>query len=102
MFATLSYLNAESPSQNHQIIDEYAVRCSFVEVYQEKVWDLLGERVTRESKTWVSYQNLPKSCEARKPLRVRENDGRVFIEGVTNVCVTNPEVILMFNAREAI
>ena len=65
--------------------DNVTITCSYIQIYNERIYDLLTEEVETQEKFTTYMKNITTEKPIKlKPLNIRENkDCGVYIEGVT-------------------
>ena len=71
--------------------DNVTITCSYIQIYNERIYDLLTEEVETQEKFSTYMKNITTEKPIKlKPLNIRENkDCGVYIEGVTEIEIQN-------------
>jgi hypothetical protein len=79
---------------NSNIFNDFDISCSFMQIYNEKIYDLLGEEIDNSNKFIIPYGNDISSINPinQKSLEILENKKLgIFIQGLSQIVVNSLE-----------
>ena len=79
---------------NSNIFNDFDISCSFMQIYNEKIYDLLGEEIDNSNKFIIPYGNDISSINPinQKSLEILENKKvGIFIQGLSQIVVNSLE-----------
>ena len=79
---------------NSNIFNDFDISCSFMQIYNEKIYDLLGEEIDNSNKFIIPYGNDISSINPinQKSLEILENKKLgIFIQGLSQIVINSLE-----------